>query len=118
LGTDLDKATQAQLDRGYRMVEALKQPQFQPMSVVDQVMILYAGTRGHLDKVERGQVRAWEQQFLHFMAEQRPQVRATVTDMKRWKRGADGKPLHEGLEEAIAAFQPQFKGQAGEPGVQ
>jgi F-type H+-transporting ATPase subunit alpha len=109
LGTDLDKATQAQLDRGYRMVEALKQPQFRPMNVVAQVMILYAGTRGHLDKVERGQVRAWEQQFLHFMAEQRPQVRTTVTDMKTWKKGADGKPLHEGLEEAIAAFQLQFK---------
>src|SRR5262249_16178715 len=109
LGTELDKATQAQLDRGDRMTEGLKQPQFQPMNVVDPVMIIYAGTRGHLDKIDRRQVQAWEQQFLHFMAEQRPQVRATVTDMKTWKKGADGKPLHEGLEGAIAAFQPQFK---------
>ncbi len=109
LGTDLDKATQSQLERGYRMVEVLKQPQFQPMNVIDQVMIIYAGTRGHLDKVERRKVLAWEKQFLHFMVEQRPQVRATVTDMKTWKKSADGKPLHEGLEEAIAAFQPQFK---------
>jgi len=109
LGTDLDKATQQQLDRGYRMVEVLKQPQFKPMNVIDQVMIIYAGTRGHLDKIERRKVQAWEQQFLRFMAEQRPQVRATVTNMKTWKKGADGKPLHEGLEEAIAAFQPQFK---------
>ena len=51
LGTELDKATQAQLDRGYRMVELLKQPQFRPMHVVDQVMIIYAGTKGYLDKV-------------------------------------------------------------------
>ena len=46
LGTELDKATQSQLDRGYRMVEILKQPQFKPMNVVDQVMIIYAGTQG------------------------------------------------------------------------
>jgi F-type H+-transporting ATPase subunit alpha len=110
LGTDLDKATQQQLDRGYRMVEVLKQPQFQPMNVIDQVMIIYAGTKGHLDKIERRKVQAWEKQFLQFMAEQRAQVRETVTNMKTWKKGADGKPLHEGLEAAIAAFQPQFKG--------
>jgi F-type H+/Na+-transporting ATPase subunit alpha len=110
LGTDLDKATQQQLDRGYRMVEVLKQPQFQPMKVADQIMIIYAGTRGHLDKIERRKVLAWEKQFLLFMSEQRPQVRETVTNMKTWKKGADGKPLHEELEAAIAAFQPQFKG--------
>jgi F-type H+-transporting ATPase subunit alpha len=109
LGTEVDKATQQQLDRGYRMVEALKQPQFQPMNVVDQVMVIYAGTRGHLDKIDRHQLQAWEEQFLHFMREQRPQVRDTVLDMKTWKKGADGKPLHEGLEAAVAAFQPQFK---------
>jgi F-type H+-transporting ATPase subunit alpha len=109
LGTDLDKATQQQLDRGNRMVEVLKQPQFQPMNVIDQVMIIYAGTKGHLDKIERSKVQAWEKQFLRFMAEQRSNVRASVTNMKTWKKGADGKPLHEGLEEAIAAFQPQFK---------
>ena len=47
LGTELDKATQSQLDRGYRMVEILKQPQFKPMNVIDQVMIIYAGTKGY-----------------------------------------------------------------------
>src|SRR5207237_6944021 len=46
LGTELDKATQSQLDRGYRMVEILKQPQFHPMNVIDQVMIIYAGSKG------------------------------------------------------------------------
>ena len=60
LGTELDKATQAQLDRGYRMVEILKQPQFKPMHVVDQVMIIYAGTKGYLDKVPIKQVSKWE----------------------------------------------------------
>src|SRR5262249_10823294 len=75
LGTELDKATQAQLDRGYRMVEILKQPQFQPMHVADQVMIIFAGTKGYLDKVPRNQVQAWEKQFLAFMHDQRPDVR-------------------------------------------
>jgi F-type H+-transporting ATPase subunit alpha len=109
LGTDLDKATQSQLDRGYRMVEVLKQPQFKPMNVIDQVMIIYAGTRGHLDKIERRQVQAWESQFLRFMADKMADVRSTVLDKKTWKKGGDGKPLHEGLEKAIAAFQPLFK---------
>ena len=57
LGTELDKATQSQLDRGYRMVEILKQPQFKPMNVIDQVMIIYAGTKGYLDKVPAKEVR-------------------------------------------------------------
>jgi F-type H+-transporting ATPase subunit alpha len=109
LGTDLDKATQQQLDRGYRMVEVLKQPQFKPMNVVDQIMIIYAGTRGHLDKVERRKVQAWEQQFLRFMNEQMSQVKATVKDKKSWREDAAKKPIHDGLEKAIAAFQPQFK---------
>ncbi len=57
LGTDLDAATQARLDRGYRMVELLKQGQYQPMHVIDQVLVIYAGTRGHLDKVPHGRGR-------------------------------------------------------------
>ena len=72
LGTELDKATQSQLDRGYRMVEVLKQGQFRPMNFADQVMIIYAGTKGHLDKIPRNQVAAWESQFLTFMREQKP----------------------------------------------
>ena len=57
LGTDLDAATQSRLDRGYRMVELLKQPQYQPMHVIDQVMSIYAGTRGYLDEVPVKDVR-------------------------------------------------------------
>src|SRR5205085_5265362 len=66
-GTELDKATQGQLDRGYRMVELLKQPQFKPMDVIDQVMVIFAGTRGYLDKVPVKEVLAWQDQFLHFV---------------------------------------------------
>ena len=67
LGTDLDPATQSRLDRGYRMVELLKQPQYEPLNVVDQIMVIYAGTKGYLDKVPVGEVRRWEQEFLEFI---------------------------------------------------
>jgi F-type H+-transporting ATPase subunit alpha len=71
LGTELDPATQQKLDRGYRMVELLKQPQYQPMHVTDQVISLYAGTRGHLDNVPLSDVRAWERDFLEFIHTQK-----------------------------------------------
>jgi F-type H+-transporting ATPase subunit alpha len=109
LGTDLDKATQSQLDRGYRMVEILKQKQFQPMHVIDQVMMIYAGARGHLDRIPVKQVLEWEAQFLRFMTEQRPDVRKTVADKAAWKKDPFGKPIHDGLEKAIEAFQAQYK---------
>jgi len=104
LGTDLDKATQSQLDRGYRMVEILKQPQFKPMSVIDQVMIIFAGTSGYLDKVPRNQVAAWEEQFLRFMREQKTEVRNKLEQQKKLSDEIVG-----ALKTAIEEFQPQFK---------
>src|SRR5205085_2994336 len=83
LGTELDKATQAQLDRGYRMVEVLKQPQFKPMNVADQVMIIFAGSKGYLDKIPQRQVAAWEQQFMVFMREQRGEVRSQLVKERK-----------------------------------
>ena len=67
LGTELDPATQRQLDRGYRMVELLKQPQYQPMNVVDQIISIFAGTQGFLDKVPVNRVQEWERNFLDHM---------------------------------------------------
>jgi F-type H+-transporting ATPase subunit alpha len=104
LGTDLDKATQSQLDRGYRMVEILKQPQFQPMDVFDQIMIIYAGTRGYLDRVPRNQVAEWEKQFLRFMHEQR---HTAVEALRKERKMTEG--IQKQLNDAITAFQPQFK---------
>jgi F-type H+-transporting ATPase subunit alpha len=104
LGTELDKETQRELDRGYRMVEILKQRQFEPMNVADQVMIIYAGTKGYLDKVERPQVQAWEQQFLKYMREMKSSVREAL--LKERKITPD---IDKQLTEAINAFQPLFK---------
>jgi len=75
LGTDLDKATQAQLDRGYRMVELLKQPQYQPLHEADQVISIYAGSNGYLDTVPVNRVAEAEGLLLTFVREQKSEVR-------------------------------------------
>ena len=86
------------------MVELLKQPQYRPLKVVDQVMVIYAGTKGYLDKVPRKQVAAWEEQFLRFMSEQKSAFRDTL--LKTKKLGPD---LEKQLIAAIGEFQQQFK---------
>ncbi|HEY3789724.1 MAG TPA: F0F1 ATP synthase subunit alpha [Urbifossiella sp.] len=105
LGTELDPATQRQLDRGTRMVEILKQGQFKPMNVIDQIMIIYAGNSGALDKVDKRKVKAWEDQFTKFMKEQKPDVRALLVKEKKMTDEVIAK-----LDAAIAAFGPQFRG--------
>jgi F-type H+-transporting ATPase subunit alpha len=67
LGTELDKATQAQLDRGARLVELLKQPQYRPMPPEQEVMVIYAGTKGYLDDVPVNRVQEFQNQFLEFV---------------------------------------------------
>jgi len=66
-GSDLDKATQAQLERGVRLVEILKQPQFQPMSLSQEVVVLYAGVRGFVDKYPVDKIKDYEKQLLGFL---------------------------------------------------
>jgi F-type H+/Na+-transporting ATPase subunit alpha len=72
--SDLDAATKKQLDRGARTVEILKQPQYKPMPVELQVMVIYAVTNGFVDEVPVAEIRDWESGFLQFMSEQFPQV--------------------------------------------
>jgi F-type H+-transporting ATPase subunit alpha len=105
LGTELDKMTQSQLDRGYRMVEILKQPQYKPLNVIDQIMIIYAGNSGGLDKVDRKKVKDWEEQFLKYMKEQKPEVRSLLAKEKKMTD-----EVVKQLDAAIAEFQPQFRG--------
>jgi F-type H+-transporting ATPase subunit alpha len=104
LGTDLDAATQSRLDRGYRMVEILKQGQYQPLNVIDQVFIIYAGTRGHLDKVPVTEVSRWEKEFLTFMRDQKPEIRQKIEDVK----DLDDETI-AAINAAIAEFQKQFQ---------
>ncbi len=103
LGTDLDAATQSQLDRGYRMVELLKQGQYAPLDVFDQILIIYAGTQGHLDKIPVDKVAEWEGEFLNFMREQRPEIRQRLVETREMDD-----ELTSQLESAIADWQAQF----------
>ncbi|MEL6895385.1 MAG: F0F1 ATP synthase subunit alpha [Planctomycetota bacterium] len=80
MGTELDPATQAKLDRGERMVELLKQAQFEPMSATDQVLSLFAGTRGHMDDVPVNAVQKWEKDFLAFVATKHSVLRSELDE--------------------------------------
>ncbi|MFO7654064.1 MAG: F0F1 ATP synthase subunit alpha [Candidatus Krumholzibacteriia bacterium] len=81
-GSDLDKATQRQLTRGERMVEILKQGQYAPMNLEQQVTILFAGTRGYLDDVPLEQLAAWETGFHEFMAEKHSSILHAIAQTK------------------------------------
>lgn len=73
-GSDLDKATRDQLERGMRLTELLKQPQYSPMRLDHQVMVIYAGTNGYLDDIPIEKIRAFESAFIRFMDTTYPQV--------------------------------------------
>jgi F-type H+-transporting ATPase subunit alpha len=77
-GTDLDKTTRAQLTRGERMVEVLKQVQYEPLTTAQQVIIIYAGTNGYLDDLEAGLVKKFEQQLYKFINQEAPYMLAEV----------------------------------------
>jgi len=81
-GSELDQATQKQLARGARTVEVLKQPQYRPMPVEQQVMIIFAVTGGFLDNVGVADIKAWEQGFLEFMTAQHPTVGEEIRSRK------------------------------------
>jgi F-type H+-transporting ATPase subunit alpha len=97
--SDLDAATQKQLARGQRIVEVLKQPQYRPMPVEQQIMVIYAVTNGFLDDVPVDRVRQWEADFLAFVAASRPELGRTI----RTKRALDDE-LTAQVRKAIEDF--------------
>jgi F-type H+/Na+-transporting ATPase subunit alpha len=103
LGTELDKATQAQLDRGSRLVELLKQAQYKPMDVEQEVMVIYAGTKGYLDDVPVARVTEFQSEFLKFVDASTPQLR---------KELADKKELTDALEAQLKQALSDFKSKA------
>ena len=102
-GSDLDKATQQQLNRGARLVEILKQPQYKPLSMVKQVTILFAGTRGYLDKYEIGKLAEYEKQLYDYMEANQQAVWDELESKKQIDDDLDAK-----LRSAIEAFEAQF----------
>jgi F-type H+-transporting ATPase subunit alpha len=81
-GSDLDKATQSQLARGQRLVEILKQPQYQPMDVEKQVLVIWAATNGHVDDVPVEQVQRFEAELLRFVENAHPGVLQNISEKK------------------------------------
>jgi len=112
LGTDLDPATQARLDRGYRMQELLKQGLYSPMHVTDQVLSIYAGTRGHLDKIPVAEVSKWEKGMIEHVRTQAREFWQQITDDK--KIDLDENDRNPQLEQIIADFQKQYGGKKEE----
>jgi len=103
-GSDLDKATQAQLARGERLVEVLKQPQFQPLSVERQVTILYAGTKGFLDKYPVNVLGKYEAGLYPFIEDRYPQI---FTEIAEKQEISD--ELDKVMTEALNAYDEEFK---------
>jgi F-type H+-transporting ATPase subunit alpha len=103
-GSDLDKATQAQITRGERMVELLKQGQFSPMAVEKQVVSIWAGTNGYLDDVPVVAVGRFETEWLAYVAKNYADVLHNIGTAKQVSDD-DQKRLHD----ACKAFKAQFK---------
>ncbi len=103
-GSDLDKSTLAQIERGKRMVELLKQGQFAPMSMVEQVAVLFAATQGFLDDVPVEAIRKFEQEFLRYMKDRKADVMKELSDKK-----AIDDDLKAKLTQAIEEFKKGFQ---------
>jgi F-type H+-transporting ATPase subunit alpha len=105
LGTELDKATQKQLDRGARLVELLKQPQYRPMSVEQEVMMIYAGTQGHVDDVPINRVQEFQDKFLQYVETQVSGLRKALADKKELTGDIETQ-----LKQALADFKSKVWG--------
>ena len=99
LGTDLDKATQRQLDRGARLVELLKQPQFKPLPVEQEVMVIYAGTQGFLDDIAVNRIAEFQTSFLQYIDASKAGLRESLAAKKELSGDIEGQ-----LKEALTSF--------------
>jgi F-type H+-transporting ATPase subunit alpha len=98
-GSDLDKSTQSQLNRGQHLQEILKQPQYEPFSLESQVIEIYAGTRGYADSIPLDRMRAWEVALLRFMETSHPEIGKSIQEEKRISPETEEK-----LKAALEAF--------------
>jgi F-type H+/Na+-transporting ATPase subunit alpha len=102
--SDLDAASRAQLERGARMVELLKQPQSSPIPVEEQVAIIWAGTQGHLDSVPVGDIRRFEREFVELLHREQEGLLAGIRESTKL-----GDDTRQSLEEAMASLKQQFR---------
>ena len=109
-GSDLDKATQAQLARGQRLVELLKQDQYVPLPVAKQVLAIYAGTNGFVDDVAVDDIRRFEAELYRYVENSHPSL---------WKQVMEKKQLDDSLKhdfaKVLGEFKQRFKSEQGAP---
>uniref|UniRef100_A0A6I8R0D8 ATP synthase subunit alpha n=1 Tax=Xenopus tropicalis TaxID=8364 RepID=A0A6I8R0D8_XENTR len=103
-GSDLDAATQQLLNRGVRLTELLKQGQYVPMAIEEQVTVIYAGVRGHLDKMEPSKITKFENAFLAHVKSQHQELLATIRADGKISEQADAK-----LKEIVLSFLSTFE---------
>jgi F-type H+-transporting ATPase subunit alpha len=101
-GSDLDAATQRMLARGERLTELLKQPQYSPLAVEEQVAVIYAGTRGYLDRVPTAQVGRFERELLEHLHGKHQGL------MDKIRIEKDLKNVEDDLKAVLAAFAENF----------
>ncbi len=101
--SDLDAATRAQLERGQRLTELLKQPQYRPQSLPQQVCSMYAAVNGHMDDVPVDRVREFEERFIGYLETSKPELMSAIQE----KKDID-EAIEESLKEAITAFKATF----------
>jgi F-type H+-transporting ATPase subunit alpha len=104
-GSDLDRASQAQLNRGRRLVEILKQGQYKPLPVEKQIAIIFAGTRGFLDDIEIDQCREFEGELYRYLDNVRPQVLKRIATQKEFDKKGE---LENELKAALSEFKQRF----------
>lgn len=107
-GSDLDAATQAQLNRGERLVEILKQPQYQPLPMEKQVCIIFAGTKGYLDELPVSTLAEYEQELFKYLEDSAPEVLDGIREQEEIDSS-----LEEKMHSAIKAFTESFKNTKG-----
>jgi F-type H+-transporting ATPase subunit alpha len=103
-GTELDKASQAQLDRGERLTEVLKQDQYAPLPVEKQILIIYAGNRGFLDEFEVEQIKEYEIKLYEFFEKEQAKLLKKIAE-----KGEISADLDEAISSALKEFNSRFK---------
>jgi len=106
-GTELDKTSQAQLDRGERLINVLKQEQYKPIPVEKQILIIYAGNRGFLDEFAPERIRDYEKKLFAFVEKEHPEILTRIAEKKQIDAALDA-----AITEALNAFNALFKQEA------
>jgi F-type H+-transporting ATPase subunit alpha len=103
-GSDLDKATLGQLNRGLRLQEILKQPQYEPIQLAEQVIVLYAGTNGYADSVPLDRVKNWQTDLLRWVESSYPEISKSISKEKKITP-----EIEEELKKALSLFLSSWK---------